>query len=68
MADKKQFGSEYRTTPLRPEGTVTSDVFSAGLIFGYYLLNGIHPYGFKSDIIQDNIINNTPVNLKGNIS
>jgi serine/threonine protein kinase len=56
------------TTPLRSEGTVTSDVFSAGLIFGYYLLKGSHPYGFKSNIIKDNIINNTPVNLKGNIS
>jgi serine/threonine-protein kinase/endoribonuclease IRE1 len=53
-----------RTTPLRQEGTVKSDVFSTGLIFGYYLLNGRHPYGSQFNI-PANIVNDTPVNLKG---
>jgi serine/threonine protein kinase len=54
-----------RTTPLRQEGNVMSDIFSAGLIFGYYLLKGRHPYGSQFHI-PTNIINNTPaVNLTG---
>ncbi|XP_046452824.1 serine/threonine-protein kinase/endoribonuclease ire-1-like [Daphnia pulex] len=52
-----------RTTPLRQEGTDKSDVFSAGLIFGFYLLKGRHPYGSQFNI-PANIVNNTPVNLK----
>ncbi|XP_046638068.1 serine/threonine-protein kinase/endoribonuclease ire-1-like [Daphnia pulicaria] len=52
-----------RTTPLRQEGTIKSDVFSAGLIFGYYLLKGRHPYGSQFNI-PANIVNDTPVNLK----
>ncbi len=58
--------NSQRTTPLRPEGTVKSDVFSAGLIFGYYLLKGRHPYGSQFNI-PANILNDTPVNLKGTI-
>jgi serine/threonine-protein kinase/endoribonuclease IRE1 len=53
-----------RTTPIRQEGTVMSDVFSTGLIFGYYLLKGRHPYGFNFNI-PTNIIKNTPDNLTG---
>jgi serine/threonine protein kinase len=53
-----------RTTPLRQEGTVKSDIFSTGLIFGYYLLKGRHPYGSQFNT-PSNIINNTPVNLTG---
>jgi serine/threonine-protein kinase/endoribonuclease IRE1 len=53
-----------RTTPLRQEGNVMSDIFSAGLIFGYYLLKGRHPYGSQFNI-PTNIINNKPVNLTG---
>jgi hypothetical protein len=41
-----------------------SDVFSAGLIFGFYLLKGRHPYGSQFNI-PANIVNDTPVNLKG---
>jgi serine/threonine protein kinase len=48
----------------RQEGTVKSDVFSAGLIFGYHLLKGRHPYGSQFNI-PANIVNDTPVNLKG---
>jgi serine/threonine protein kinase len=51
------------TSPdIRPRGTVKSDVFSAGLVFGYYLLGGDHPSGSAYDI-QLNILKNEPVNL-----
>jgi serine/threonine protein kinase len=48
----------------RPRGTVKSDVFSAGLVFGYYLLDGDHPFGPGSEKnIEENIVNNKPVNM-----
>jgi serine/threonine protein kinase len=51
------------TTPnIRQRGTVKSDVFRAGLVFGYYLLGGDHPFGSAYDI-QLNILKNEPVNL-----
>ncbi len=43
--------------PIRPRGTVKSDVFSEGLIvFAYYLLGGKHPYGKRNEIPK-NILN-----------
>ena len=47
-----------------PRGTVKSDVFAEGLVFGYYLLDGEHPYGQDIEIML-NIRNNNPVNLNG---
>ncbi len=44
--------------------TVMSDVFAEGLVFGYYLLGGQHPYGSHIQIMQ-NILGNNPVNLNG---
>jgi len=53
---------EILKTP--PEkATVKSDVFSEGLVFGYYLLEGDHPYG--SDFQQNYTANCTPDNLIG---
>jgi serine/threonine protein kinase len=49
------------TPPLR--GTIKSDVFAEGLVFGYYLMGGRHPYGPKQ--IMQNIQRNNPVNLNG---
>jgi serine/threonine protein kinase len=43
-------------------GTVKSDVFSGGLVFGYYLLDGDHPFGSAVNVLP-NIIKNEPVNL-----
>jgi serine/threonine protein kinase len=63
----KREGNDGRTTTtsfnIRPRGSIKSDVFSAGLVFGYYLLGGHHPFGSGYDIEQ-NIVNNEPVNLK----
>jgi serine/threonine protein kinase len=53
--------SDGKTTS-RPRGTVKSDVFSAGLVFGYYLLGGDHPFGSEKNI-EENIVNNKPVNM-----
>ncbi len=43
-------------------GTVKSDVFSEGLVFGYYLLDGDHPFGSAVNVLT-NIVKNKPVNL-----
>ena len=47
-----------------PRGTVKSDVFSAGCVFVYYLLEGIHLYGSNQMEIPNNIKNNQPINLE----
>jgi serine/threonine protein kinase len=53
------------TSPdIRPRGTVKSDVFSAGLVFGYYLLGGDHPFGSLINV-PANILKNEPVILRG---
>jgi serine/threonine protein kinase len=52
------------TSPdIRPRGTVKSDVFSAGLVFGYYLLGGDHPFGSAINV-PANILKNEPVILR----
>jgi serine/threonine-protein kinase/endoribonuclease IRE1 len=43
-------------------GTVKSDVFAEGLVFGYFLLGGGHVFGSRLSI-QSNIVKNQPVNL-----
>jgi serine/threonine protein kinase len=43
--------------------TFKSDVFTEGLVFGYLLLDGKHPYGSISRNIQTNIIQDEPVNM-----
>jgi serine/threonine-protein kinase/endoribonuclease IRE1 len=43
-------------------GTVKSDVYTEGLVFGYYLLDGHHPFGSAVNVLP-NIVNNKPVNL-----
>jgi serine/threonine-protein kinase/endoribonuclease IRE1 len=44
-------------------GTVQSDVFAEGLVFGYFLLGGVHPFGTTSHQIQTNLRTNEPANL-----
>jgi serine/threonine protein kinase len=50
----------------RKKETMQSDVFAEGLIFGYYLLDGFHPYGYRFQI-QANILKDNPVNLESNL-
>jgi serine/threonine protein kinase len=49
------------------KGTNKSDIFTEGLVFGYYLLHGRHLFGTNS-FVKKNIIDNKPVNLKSKIS
>lgn len=46
----------------RSRGTVKSDVFAEGLVFGYIFLGGVHSFGFSYEI-PPNILQNNPVNL-----
>jgi serine/threonine protein kinase len=57
---------ENVANPIRPRGTVKSDVFSEGLVFAYYLLGGRHPYRGPNGQheIPHNILNSI-VNLNG---
>lgn len=48
-------------------GTVRSDVYAEGLLFGYFLLGGVHLFG-TSVVIPTNIIQNNPINLAGKFS
>jgi serine/threonine-protein kinase/endoribonuclease IRE1 len=43
-------------------GTIQSDVFAEGLVFGYYLSNGLHPFG-SGRKIPSNILKNKLINL-----
>ncbi|EFX65568.1 hypothetical protein DAPPUDRAFT_229617 [Daphnia pulex] len=46
---------------LTEQGTVKSDVFSQGLVFGYYILEGRHPY--PEENIMQHILDSKPNNL-----
>lgn len=48
-----------------PSAGIKSDVFSEGLIFSCYLLNGEHPYGDRIDVAS-NLRKNEPQKLNGN--
>ncbi len=50
---------------VQKRGTVQSDVFAQGLVFGYFISVGIHPFGNTSHQIQINLRSNEPVNLLG---
>ncbi|KZS06343.1 Uncharacterized protein APZ42_030243, partial [Daphnia magna] len=45
-------------------GTVQSDVFVLGLVFGYLFLKGEHLYGSRESEIHKNIIKNNAVNIQ----
>jgi serine/threonine-protein kinase/endoribonuclease IRE1 len=49
-------------------GTVKSDVFTEGLVFGYFISGGVHPFGTTSHQIQINLRTNEPANLPGKLS
>jgi serine/threonine protein kinase len=60
--ENSQSGSETTSTVIK-RGTIQSDVFSEGLVFGYFLLNGRHLFGLRHQI-HTHILDNIPVNLK----
>jgi serine/threonine protein kinase len=53
---------EVSRSETQQRGTVKSDVFAEGLVFGYFLLEGFHLFGSRMQI-ETNIIENNPVNL-----
>ena len=46
----------------RKRETIQTDVFAEGLVFGYYLTDGLHPFGSRFQIAS-NILMKKPVNL-----
>ncbi len=62
ILDIMEKDSDNNIPPQR--GTIKSDVFVEGIVFAYYLLGGIHPYGSHIQIME-NIQKNNPVNLNG---
>ena len=46
----------------RKRETIQTDVFAEGLVFGYYLTDGLHPFGSPVQIAP-NILMKKPVNL-----
>ncbi len=48
---------------IKKRGTVKSDVFAEGLVFGYFLSGGDHPFGFSSSQISVNVRTKEPTNL-----
>jgi serine/threonine-protein kinase/endoribonuclease IRE1 len=46
----------------KQRGTIKTDVFAEGLLFGYYLNGGLHLYGTRFQIAP-NILTNNPINL-----
>ena len=59
-------GSEKATPSLR-RGSVKSDVFAEGLVFGYFYLDGEHIFGPIQNI-RNNIIRNNPVNISSKLT
>jgi serine/threonine-protein kinase/endoribonuclease IRE1 len=53
-----------RNVPELQKATLKSDVFGEGLVFGYFLSHGKHPFGSEHSEIQSNIINQNPVNVE----
>ncbi len=53
---------EASGTEVKQRGTVKSDVFAEGLVFGYFMLKGLHLFGSRMQI-KTNIIKNESVNL-----
>ena len=56
---------ETGITPVeKRRGTVKSDVFAQGLVFGYFVNDGVHPFGAVSDHqIAVNVRTKRPINL-----
>jgi serine/threonine-protein kinase/endoribonuclease IRE1 len=60
--DEETIPSGSGTTSTKKRGTIQSDVYTEGLVFGYFLLGGVHLFGSGLKI-QSNILKNKPVNL-----
>ena len=59
---KLQDDEKAKKGEIEQRGTIKTDVFEEGLVFGYYLTDGLHPFGSISQRAT-NIHENKPVNL-----
>ncbi len=55
--------AEYEEMGDYGRGSVKSAIFSAGCVFIFFLLRGLHPFG--PGLIKRNIMKGRPVNIKG---
>jgi serine/threonine protein kinase len=55
--------ASFDENEVKKRGTVKSDVFAEGLVFGYFLLGGVHLFGPQRDQIPLNIRTMEPTNL-----
>jgi serine/threonine-protein kinase/endoribonuclease IRE1 len=60
LLDDDQIATENED---KKRGTVKSDVFAEGLVFGYFISGGVHPFGTSSIQIPMNVQKKEPVNL-----
>ncbi len=60
LLDEDQIANDNEA---KKRGTVKSDVFAEGLVFGYFISGGVHPFGTLSHQIQNNLRTNEPTNL-----
>lgn len=67
MRKRKNQSDEMESNETKSRGTVKSDVFSEGLVFGYYLLDGQHLFGAVSWEIETNLNHNNPINIKSKL-
>jgi serine/threonine-protein kinase/endoribonuclease IRE1 len=47
----------------KKRGTVKSDVFAEGLVFGYFVNDGVHPFGASDHQIAVNVRTKRPISL-----
>ena len=47
----------------KKRGTVKSDVFGEGLVFGYFVNDGVHPFGASDHQIAVNVRTKRPISL-----
>ena len=77
MMKEKYYESTESRTWLAPElqgvsnprslATFQSDVFAEGLVIGWLLLEGVHPFGDEDEEITSNMKMNNPVNFESKL-
>jgi serine/threonine protein kinase len=63
----KEYSAGHRSNAMPIRGTIKSDIFAEGLVFGYYLGKGVHPFGSNRLKIPSNIEKGKPVNMESRI-
>jgi serine/threonine protein kinase len=63
----KGYSAGHRSNAMPIRGTIKSDIFAEGLVFGYFLGKGVHPFGSNMLKIPSNIEKGKPVNMESKI-